>query len=166
MIHADNQAQQMRHDQTDEADQAGKSDARADCQRDQHDGYLFRALRVEPGNWTVRYFLHHLADADAVLYDRLKRVISEPKPLIWAFDESAWAEEPDYANLPLELSKRIYESVRDAIIYRARLHYESHGHLEFVHNETGVRTLKQEFDKVAAHNEHHLKQIKMALEAP
>ena len=39
------------------------------------------------------------------------------------------------------------------------------GHLEFVHNETGVRTLKQEFDKVATHNEHHLEEIMMALDA-
>jgi hypothetical protein len=33
------------------------------------------------------------------------------------------------------------------------------GHLEFVHSETGIRTLKAEFDKVASHNEHHLAQI-------
>ena len=116
-----------------------------------------------PGKWTVRYILHHLADAETVLYDRVRRVISEPKQVIWAFDESAWAKRLDYANVPLELSKRIYSSVRDGIIYHARLHYEGLGHLEFVHNETGMRTLKQEFDKVATHNEHHLEQIKMAL---
>ena len=49
------------------------------------------------------------------------------------------------------------------MIYHARLHYESDGHREFVHSETGVRTLKDEFDKVAAHNEHHLRQIELAL---
>ena len=114
--------------------------------------------------WTVRYFLHHLADAETVLYDRVKRVVSEPKQVLWAFNEGAWAKELDYANLPLELSKHIYESVRDGIIHHARLHYESRGHLEFVHSETGVRTLKQEFDKIAAHNEHHLEQIKRALD--
>ncbi len=117
-----------------------------------------------PGKWTVRYILHHLADAETVLYDRVRRVISEPKQVLWAFDESAWAKGLD-ANVPLELSRRIYSSVRDGIIYQARLHYEVSGHLEFVHNETGVRTLKQEFDKVATHNEHHLEQIKMALDA-
>jgi hypothetical protein len=115
-------------------------------------------------NWTVRYILHHLADAETVLYDRIRRVISEPKQVIWAFDESAWAKGLDYANVPLELSKRIYSSVRDGIIYQARQHYEGNGHLEFVHSETGVRTLRQEFDKVATHNEHHLEQIKTALE--
>lgn len=41
--------------------------------------------------------------------------------------------------------------------------YDERGHREFVHSETGVRTLKMEFDKVAAHNQHHLEQIKLAL---
>jgi hypothetical protein len=119
-----------------------------------------------PGKWTIKYLLHHLADAETVLYDRIRRVISEPRQVLWAFDESAWARELDYANLPLDLSKRIYESVRDGIIYYARLHYEAKGHLEFVHSGTGVRTLKEEFEKVAAHNEHHLEQIRTALDAP
>jgi len=35
--------------------------------------------------------------------------------------------------------------------------------LEFVHSVTGVRTLKDEFDKVASHNAHHLNQIRTAL---
>lgn len=118
-----------------------------------------------PGKWSVRHILHHLADAETVLYDRVRRVISEPRQVLWAFDESAWAKGLDYANVPLELSRRIYSSVRDGIIYHARLHYEASGHLEFVHNQTGVRTLKEEFDKVAAHNQHHLEQIRMALDA-
>jgi hypothetical protein len=43
------------------------------------------------------------------------------------------------------------------------LHYDTDGHREFVHSETGVRTLKEEFEKVASHNEHHLEQIELAL---
>jgi len=117
-----------------------------------------------PGKWTIKYLLHHLADAETVLYDRIRRVISEPRQVLWAFDESAWARELDYANVPLDLSKRIYGSVRDGIIYYARLHYEAKGHLEFVHSGTGVRTLKEEFEKVATHNEHHLEQIQTALD--
>jgi hypothetical protein len=116
------------------------------------------------GKWTIRYILHHLADAETVLYDRVRRVISEPKQIQWAFNQDAWAKELDYANVPIELSKNIYAAVRDGIIYNASLHYESRGHFEFVHSETGVRTLKQEFDKVAAHNEYHLVQIQKALD--
>lgn len=29
-----------------------------------------------PGKWSVRYILHHLADADSVMDDRIRRVIS------------------------------------------------------------------------------------------
>ena len=116
-----------------------------------------------PGKWTVRFILHHLADAETVLFDRIRRVLSEPRQVIWAFDQDAWAAGLDYSRLPLDLSRRIYEAVRAGVIYQARLHYERDGHREFVHSETGVRTLKAEFDKVASHNEHHLEQIELAL---
>ena len=116
-----------------------------------------------PGKWSVRYILHHLADADSVMYDRIRRVISEPRQVIWAFDQAAWASKLDYAQRPLELSRSLYSAVREGIIYYARLHYEANGHLEFVHSETGVRTLKDEFEKIVWHNERHLAQIEKAL---
>jgi len=116
-----------------------------------------------PGKWPVGFILHHLADAETVLYDRIRRILSEPRQVLWAFDQAAWAKALDYSRMPLELSRRIYESVRAGVIYQARLHYEISGHLEFVHSLTGIRTLKDEFDKVASHNEHHLEQIALAL---
>jgi DinB family protein len=115
------------------------------------------------GKWSVRFILHHLADAETVLYDRIRRVISEPKQVLWAFDEAAWAKALDYSQMPLELSRRVFDAVRARVMYHARLHYDADGHLEFVHSETGIRTLKAEFDKVAWHNEHHLEQIELAL---
>ena len=65
--------------------------------------------------------------------------------------------------VPLALAKDVYVSSRDAITYYARLHYESSGGITFVHSETGVRTLKDEFDKVVWHNQQHLDQIERAL---
>lgn len=116
-----------------------------------------------PGKWSVRYLLHHLADSETVLYDRIRRVISEPTQVIWWYDQDAFAKGLNYAEIPLEMSRRIYEAVRAAMIYHATMHYEKHGLLEFVHSKTGLRTLKDEFDKTAAHNEHHLSQIRLAL---
>ena len=119
-----------------------------------------------PGKWSVRYVLHHLADSETVLYERIRRVLSEPRQVLWVFDQAAWAERLDYSRTPLDISRRIYESVRAAVIYYAEAHYERNGHLEFVHSVTGVRTLKDEFDKVASHNEHHLSQIRSAIGVP
>jgi hypothetical protein len=122
------------------------------------------ARTYAPGKWTVRYLLHHLADSETVLYDRIRRAISEPRPVVWAFDQDKWAAGLDYSGVPLSVSRQIYAAVRAGVIHQARLHYESNGHREFVHSETGVRTLKDEFDKVAWHNEHHLAQIEKALQ--
>jgi hypothetical protein len=115
------------------------------------------------GKWPVRFILHHLADSETVLFDRIRRIISEPRQVLWAFDQEAWSVGLDYSRLPIEISRSIYASVRAGVIHQARLHYTRSGHLDFVHSETGVRTLREEFDKVAAHNEHHLEQIEQAL---
>jgi hypothetical protein len=127
---------------------------------DQHD--LMRTYA--PGKWSVRFILLHLSDSETVLFDRIRRVLSEPRQVLWVYDQDAWAKGLDYSQVPLEISRRVYESVRNAIIYYAGMYYEQRGHLEFVHSVTGVRTLKDEFDKVASHNEHHLGQIRSALQ--
>lgn len=115
------------------------------------------------GKWSVGFILRHLADSEQVLYERICRTIAEPRQTLSVFQESLWAQKLDYANLPLEISRDMYAAVRRATIHYADAYYESHGHLEFIHSEMGVRTLKQEFDKVADHNEHHLGQIRTAL---
>lgn len=116
-----------------------------------------------PGKWPVKFLLHHLADSETVLFDRIRRVLSEPRQVLWVYDQDAWAKGLNYARVPLHLSRDVYMSVRNAVVYYAGVFYEEKGHLEFVHSVTGVRTLRDEFDKVAAHNEHHLSQIRSAL---
>jgi len=121
------------------------------------------ARTYAPGKWSIRFILHHLADSETVLYERIRRVLSEPCQVLWVFDQDAWAKGLDYSHVPLDLSRTVFESVRSAIIYYAGRHYERSGHLEFVHSVTGVRTLKDELDKVASHHAHHLNQIRTAL---
>jgi hypothetical protein len=116
------------------------------------------------GKWSVKYVLHHLADSDSVLFYRIRRIISEPKQVIWVYDQEAWAKKLDYATVPLDLARSIYASSREGIIYHARQHYEHSHEINFVHSETGLQTLKDEFDKVVWHNRKHLSYIQKALE--
>ena len=115
------------------------------------------------GKWPISFILHHLSDNETVSFDRIRRALSEQRPVVWVMDQDAWAKGLDYAQLPLDISRHVFESTRNAIVYYASVHYESNGHREFVHNVDGLRTLKDEFDHVAAHNEHHLSQIRLAL---
>jgi hypothetical protein len=121
------------------------------------------AATYAPGKWPVRLLLHHLADAETVMLERIKRVLSEGHQLLRAFDQDAWAKGLTYSEIPLSLSRDSYTAARAGVRHLANLHYDTKGHLEWVHSETGVRTLKAEFDKVAEHNEHHLRQVRAAL---
>ena len=116
-----------------------------------------------PGKWTVRQLLVHLADAESVLHERIKRTIAEPKSVLWAFDQDRWSTYLDYTTFPLSISRSLYEANRQSIIYLTGQFYESLGATPFIHSETGLRTLKDEMDKVAWHNAHHLAQIRQAL---
>jgi hypothetical protein len=77
---------------------------------DVSDGQLYRTYGS--GKWSVRFIVHHLADAGTVLFDRIRRVLSGPRQLLWAFDQDAWATQLDYSRLPLDLSRRIYDAVQ------------------------------------------------------
>lgn len=116
-----------------------------------------------PGKWSIRQILHHLCDAEILLNGRLKKIIAEPKQVIWAYDQDLWGQTFAYATTPLAGKKEVYSVFRDMNYALTDSFYESHGQKEFVHNETGLRTLKMEFEKVAIHNESHNKQVAMAL---
>ena len=117
-----------------------------------------------PGKWCIKEILHHLADAETVLYERLRRPMAEHQPVMWGFAQDEWCKQLQYREMPLDLDKQIYTAVRNAIISMASRYYESHGHLPFIHTRMGLRTLKEEYEKVVWHNENHLKQIELALE--
>ena len=95
-----------------------------------------------PGKWSVRYLLHHLADSETVFYDRLSRVLSEPRQVLSVYDQEAWAKGIDYSTKPLALARPVYDSLRTANTYYVETRYASDGHREFVHSVTGVRTLE------------------------
>lgn len=120
-------------------------------------------LTYGPGKWNVRQILHHLTDCETVLYERIRRAISVTDQVVYGFDPDAWAKELNYNELPLELSLDIYKSCREMVLHLAASHYETADQKHFVHNDTGKRTLKDEFDKVTSHNQGHLDQIGQAL---
>ncbi|HET9132507.1 MAG TPA: DinB family protein, partial [Terriglobia bacterium] len=70
-----------------------------------------------PGKWSVRILLHHITDTETVLFDRVRRVLSEPGQVQWAFNQDAWATGLGYSELPLELSRDLYAAVRASVIY-------------------------------------------------
>ncbi|MFY8022426.1 MAG: DinB family protein [Bacteroidia bacterium] len=115
------------------------------------------------GKWTVRQILHHLTDVEYLLLGRLKKIIAEPKQVIWAFNQDDWDKAFDYLNEPLRGKKELYSLCRQMNYQLIDKYFDKYKSKEFVHNETGLRSLQDEFEKVALHNQSHIEQIKMAL---
>src|SRR6202035_2790375 len=56
------------------------------------------------GGWTVRQVIHHVPDSHINAYVRLKLALTEVKPTIKPYEESAWAELADSKSAPIEVS--------------------------------------------------------------
>jgi len=119
--------------------------------------------RYSPGKWTIRQLLMHLVDADQVLLERISRGIANPGQTVYGFDQDKWASAMEYPKLSLDVARALFIATRARIIELAQLYYDVHGQNEYVHSESGHRTVKEEFNKVAWHTEHHLGQMGTAL---
>ncbi len=115
------------------------------------------------GKWSIRQILHHLTDTEYLLMGRLKKVIAEPRQVIWGFNPDDWSAAFDYLNEPLTGKKEFYSLCREMNYQLIDRYFDQCGKYEFVHSETGLRTLEMEFEKVAFHNQSHNNQIELAL---
>src|SRR5688572_4299100 len=43
-------------------------------------------------SWTVRQLVHHIADSQMAMYQRLKLALTEYNPTVPGFDEGKWAQ--------------------------------------------------------------------------
>ena len=114
----------------------------------------------EPGKWSIRQIVAHLADTEIVGAMRFRRVIAEDEPKLEPFDQNAWASNLDYArrktSQALETFRRIrgenYELLKDL----PEAAFERAG----VHAERGRLTLKQLLQGFAEHAENHVAQMR------
>lgn len=75
----------------------------------------------EPGKWSVRQIICHLADSEIVAAMRMRQIIAEDQPTFHGFDEKAWATNLGYgkrkASQVIELFRHIrsenYELLKD-----------------------------------------------------
>jgi hypothetical protein len=120
-------------------------------------------LMYGTGKWCIKEILHHLADAETILYERIRRPLAEPAPVMWGFAQDEWVKALHYRDTPLAMNKAVYATIRDAVIFMTPRYYESYGHLLFNHSRMGLRTVKEEYEKIVWHNQGHLDQIEKAL---
>ncbi|GAE92197.1 hypothetical protein JCM21714_1179 [Gracilibacillus boraciitolerans JCM 21714] len=124
------------------------------------DAELSRTYR--DGSWTVRQLVHHIADSQLNMYQRLKLALTAEKPTVPGFDQEKWAIQPD-TKLPVESSIKMLEGINERIVSLGNSLTEEQLSRAFIHQNEGEITVAKKVAKLAWHEEHHLAHIKIAL---
>lgn len=118
--------------------------------------------KYREGSWTVRQLVHHIADSQLNMYQRLKLALTDDNPTVPAFDEEKWAVLPD-TELPVESSIKMLEGINERIVALGHHLTEEQLDRAFTHQFNGKITVATKVAKLAWHEEHHLAHIKVAL---
>src|SRR5690625_4567126 len=114
------------------------------------------------GSWTVQQLVHHIADSQLNMYQRLKLALTDENPTVPAFEQDKWAIQPD-TELPIESSIKILEGINERIVSLGYHLTEEQLDRAFIQQIDGKITVATKLAKLAWHEEHHLAHIKIAL---
>ena len=109
------------------------------------------------GAWSIQEVVIHLADAELVLSDRMKRIIAEDDARLLAFDETRWAAALRYADQSAEDAARLVELNRKQMTAVLRGLPEAAFQRAGTHSEAGRITLADVVKKAQDHMAHHVK---------
>ncbi|HWE01177.1 MAG TPA: tRNA pseudouridine(55) synthase TruB [Tepidisphaeraceae bacterium] len=110
-----------------------------------------------PGTWSIQRLVIHLADAEQVLADRIKRLIAEDSPTLLAFDQDRWMTHLHYDEQSAEDACALIELTRKQLARVLKKLPDGAFDRTGKHSEAGVMSLRQVVEKASAHLNHHLK---------
>jgi hypothetical protein len=120
------------------------------------------ATPYRPGGWTIRQVVHHLPESHMNAYVRIKLALTEETPTIKTYEEQLWAELPDVARCPVDVSIRLLEALHVRWVTLLRALPESELAKAFVHPEWGRMTVDEAVAMYAWHCRHHTAHIEQA----
>ncbi|NIK13433.1 YfiT family bacillithiol transferase [Alkalibacillus almallahensis] len=115
------------------------------------------------GSYNVRQLVHHIADSQLNMYQRLKMALTDNNPTVPAFDQDEWAVQPD-TKLPVESSIKMLEGINERIVALGKSINEEELSRVFTRVDEGEISVATKLAKLSWHEEHHLEHIKIALE--
>ncbi len=116
-----------------------------------------------PGEWSAAVVVAHLADAEAVYGVRLRRMLTEDRPMLEAFDEQAWAQRFGPLEPGARDSLQRWRSSREASVRIMDSLSDDEWELVGVHSRRGPMTVTALAEGMVAHDRNHLDQIRRAL---
>ena len=112
-----------------------------------------------PEGWTVRQVVHHVPDSHLNAYIRFKLALTEDEPPIKTYEEAAWAELPDTASVPVEVSLVLLESLHRRWVALLRAMSAADFERTLLHPDHGVINLDQLLGIYSWHGRHHVAHV-------
>ena len=111
----------------------------------------------EPGRWSARDILCHLADCEIVFAFRLRQTLAEDHHRIQPFDQEKWAG--TYGGGDVRLALDVFSSVRDWNVGLIRSASPQQLAKKVTHPERGEETFQTIVETMAGHDLNHLTQL-------
>ena len=113
------------------------------------------------GEWTPRQIAHHLADSEMMSAIRIRRLLTEDKPVLYRYDEKAFAEMLT-SDRPIQPSLEAMRWARETCAQLLERMSEADWRIVGTHSESGRYTPEDWLRIYAAHGHEHAEQIKRA----
>jgi hypothetical protein len=117
-------------------------------------------IPYRPGGWTVNQVVHHVADSHMNALIRVKLALTEDNPIIKPYEEALWAELPDVAATPINMSVTLLHALHTRWVNMLDRLSEEQWARTFTHpanNKTA--NLKVATANYSWHGKHHLAHI-------
>ena len=116
-------------------------------------------FRREPGKWTAREIVHHLADSETNSAIRLRKLLAEHQPYIQGYDQDVFAKKFQYAKRPIQPALKAFEAARETTEQILDLMDEDDWKRSGEHSESGPYSVETWLSIYALHAHNHADQI-------
>jgi hypothetical protein len=131
------------------------------------DGFPAKDLSSHPlpNKWSAKEIVHHLADSESASALRLRRLLTEDKPLIQGYDQDEYAKRLKYNEREMTPALDAFRAARETTVQLLQLMSDSDWQRDGEHSESGRYSAEDWLRIYAAHAHNHAAQIRRLREA-
>lgn len=115
--------------------------------------------KIREGGWSIAQIIHHIADAQAQAYYRVKWILTEDETTLKTFLQDKWAELPDSVTSDVSGSVALIKGVYIRWSHLMQSLTEQDWNKKGKHPEIGEVTVDSLFDFYFNHGEGHLSKL-------
>lgn len=114
------------------------------------------------GSFTVQQLVHHIADSQMNMFQRLKLALTDTHPQVPNFVQDEWVKLSD-SDLPIEVSIQMLDAINQRVVAIGEHLTAAELTRDFVLDGSGATTVGETIAKLSWHERHHLAHIQIAL---